>query len=116
MNNDLPENLISIAKKKSKTSVAIVCAHEFSALQSAKEAYELDLINPIFIGNRNEIQKEAEKLNWNINNFDIVQEENEYESAIKAAKLAKDDFIKVIVKGNLHTDILMRAYLKKNLI
>ena len=51
MNNDLPENLISIAKKKSKTSVAIVCAHEFSALQSAKEAYELDLINPIFIGN-----------------------------------------------------------------
>tara|TARA_Y100001970_G_C14207113_1_gene844733 strand:- start:592 stop:1491 length:900 start_codon:yes stop_codon:yes gene_type:complete len=113
MNNDLPENLISIAKKKSKTSVAIVCAHEFSALQSAKEAYELDLINPIFIGNKNEIQKEAEKLNWNINNFDIVQEENEYESAIKAAKLAKDDFIKVIVKGNLHTDILMRAYLKK---
>ena len=113
MNNDLPENLISIAKKKSKTSVAIVCAHEFSALQSAKEAYELDLINPIFIGNKNEIQKEAEKLNWNINNFDIIKEENEYESAIKAAKLAKDDFIKVIVKGNLHTDILMRAYLKK---
>ena len=92
MNNDLPENLISIAKKKSKTSVAIVCAHEFSALQSAKEAYELDLINPIFIGNKNEIQKEAEKLNWNINNFDIIKEENEYESAIKAAKLAKDDF------------------------
>ena len=113
MNNDLPENLISIAKKKSKTSVAIVCAHEFSALQSAKEAYELDLINPIFIGNKNEIQKEAEKLNWNINNFDIIKEENEYESAIKAAKLAKDDLIKVIVKGNLHTDILMRAYLKK---
>ena len=113
MNNDLPENLISIAKKKSKTSVAIVCAHEFSALQSAKEAYELDLINPIFIGNKNEIQKEAEKLNWNINNFDIIKEENEYESAIKAAKLAKDDLVKVIVKGNLHTDILMRAYLKK---
>ena len=35
------------------------------------------------------------------------------EAAIIGAELARDDKIKIMIKGNLHTDILMRTYLKK---
>ena len=91
----------------------MVCAHQASAIESAKQAYELNLIEPIFIGNKYEIQKEAKALTWNINSFEIIDQDNDKEAAIIGAQLAKDNKIKVLIKGNLHTDILMRAYLKK---
>ena len=111
--NELPKNLISLAQKKRSTKIAIVCANQFTAMQSAKEAYDINLIDPIFIGKKNQINEEADKLNWNIGNFKIINEENDHDSANIGAKLAKDNLVKVIVKGNLHTDILMRTYLKK---
>jgi phosphate acetyltransferase len=109
----VPENLISLAKKTMSVPVGVVCAHQASAIESAKQAYELDLIQPIFIGNKYEIQKEAKALTWDINSFEIIDQDNDKEAAIVGAQLARDNKIKVLIKGNLHTDILMRAYLKK---
>lgn len=113
IDNILPENLLSLSKKQPRTSVAIVSAHQSSTMESTKEAHELNLINPILIGNKKEINEGAGKLNWNISNFKIIEEDSEHEAALIAAKLAKENKIKVIVKGDLHTDILMKAYLKK---
>ena len=109
----VPENLISLAKKTSQMPVGIVSAHQASAIESAKQAYELDLIQPIFIGNKYEIQKEAKALTWDINSFEIIDQNNDHEAAIAGVQLARDNKIKVLIKGNLHTDTLMRAYLKK---
>ena len=39
--------------------------------------------------------------------------ENEEESASVACKMSNENKTKIIIKGNLHTDILMRCYLKK---
>ena len=113
INNTLPKNLISLAKKREPQIVAIVSAHQSITMESAKKAYELNLIDPIFIGNKLEIIEEAEKILWDTSKFTIIDEKNENEAAKIAAKLARDNEIKVIVKGNLHTDILMKAYLKK---
>ena len=46
----VPENLISLAKKTSQMPVGIVSAHQAAAMESAKQAFELNLIIPIFIG------------------------------------------------------------------
>ena len=93
--------------------VGIVSAHQRAAMESAKQACELDLIQPIFIGDKNGIQEEAQMLNWDINSFEIIDQNNDHEAAIAGVKLARDNKIKVLIKGNLHTDTLMRAYLKK---
>ena len=109
----VPENLIFLAKKTPNMPVAIICAHHKSSMDSAKQACELGLIDPIFIGKKKLIQKEAENLSWDITNYIIIDLESDQEAAIAGAKLARDNEIKVIIKGNLHTDILMRVYLKK---
>ena len=109
----VPENLISLAKKTSQMPVGIVSAHQEAAMESAKQAFELNLIQPIFIGDKNGIQEKASALNWDINSFEIIDQSNEQEAAIIGAQLARDNKIKVLIKGNLHTDTLMRAYLKK---
>ena len=57
--------------------------------------------------------EEANKLSWSIDSFQIFEENNDQDAAIMGAKLANENKIKVLIKGNLHTDILMRVYLKK---
>ena len=72
------------------------------------------IINPIFVGNEAEIKKHAEKLNWDISKYKIIDEKNENDTAPIAAKLASEGKAKIIVKGHIHTDILMKAVLKRD--
>jgi len=109
----VPENLIFLAQKTPNMPVAIICAHHSTSMESSKQACDLNLINPIFVGKEKIIQKEADQLNWNITNYKILNYDDDQEAAIAGAELARDNKIKVIIKGNLHTDILMRVYLQK---
>ena len=109
----IPNNLISLAKKTPNLSAGIICANHDSSMESAKKSVELNLINPIFIGNKQEINEKAETIEWNINAYEIINSSNDVEAAIIGAELGRDNKIKVMIKGNLHTDVLMRTYLKK---
>jgi len=110
-----PNNLINVAKKRGVVNAAIVNAGEMFPMESVHKAVQHNLINPTFIGNENEIKKYAEKLNWNISKYKIINENNENSTAPIAAKLASEDKVKIIVKGHIHTDILMKAVLKRDL-
>jgi len=109
----VPENLINIAKKTPSVPVGIVCAHHPSTIESCKQAYDLGLIKPTFIGKRNLIQEDAEKFKWDINQFVIIDKNTDHDAATTGALLASENKIKILIKGNLHTDILMQVYLKK---
>ena len=110
-----PNNLIKVAKKSGTIDAAIVNAGEIFPMESVHKAVQHNLINPLFIGNENEIKKHAEKLKWNISKFKIINEKDENKTAPIAAKLASDGKAKIIVKGHIHTDVLMKAVLKRDL-
>ena len=110
-----PNNLINIAKKAGIIDAAIVNAGEIFPMESVQKAVGNGLINPIFIGNESEIVKCAEKLNWDISKYKIINEANENNTAPIAAKLASENKVKIIVKGHIHTDVLMKAVLKRDL-
>tara|TARA_Y100000590_G_scaffold458854_1_gene614498 strand:+ start:54 stop:965 length:912 start_codon:yes stop_codon:yes gene_type:complete len=109
----VPKNLISLAKKTPEIPVGIVCANHTASIKSAKEACDMSLIDPIFIGQENKIYEEAKKIAWDISSYELINANDDQEAAIIGANLAKNNKIKVLIKGNLHTDILMRTYLKK---
>ena len=110
-----PNNLINIAKKYGAVDAAIVNAGEIFPMESVNKAVEHNLINPIFIGNQDQIKKHADKLQWDISKYQIINEKDENSTAPIAAKLASDGKVKVIVKGHIHTDVLMKAVLKRDL-
>ncbi len=110
---EIPHNLISLAKKTPDIHAGIICADHESSIESAKKAVELNLIKPIFIGNKNAINLKAEQLKWDLSQFEIISSSSEKEAAITGAELARDNKIKIMIKGNLHTDVLMKTYLKK---
>ena len=110
----IPNNLLSLAQKSPNLSAGIICAHHDSSMESAKKSVGLNLIEPIFIGDKNAINEKADKINWDISSYTIIHSSTDIEAATIGAELAKDNKIKIMIKGNLHTDVLMRTYLKKD--
>ena len=110
-----PNNLINVAKKAGVINAAIVNAGQIFPMESVHKAVQHNLINPIFIGDKNEINKHAEKLGWNISKYKIIDEKDENSTAPIAAKLASEGKVKILVKGHIHTDILLKAVLKRDL-
>jgi len=108
-----PNNLLDFAHKKKGVKVAVVNAGKPLPMLSVQDAVNENLIEPIFIGNKEEIHKCAQDLKWDISNFEIIHEPVENNTAAIAAKLASDGIVKIIVKGHIHTDVLMKEILKR---
>ena len=110
-----PENLLNIAKGKGPVKAVIVNAVKKVAIESAKQAVEANLITPLFVGDKSIIEKISKEINWDISKYEIVHEPDENSTAPIAAKLASEGKVKIIVKGHIHTDVLMKAVLKRDL-
>ena len=108
-----PDNLLDVAHKKRGVKAAIVNAGKPLPMISVLDAVKENLIEPIFIGDKKEILKCAEDLKWDISNYEIINEPIENNTAAIAAKLASKKKVKIIVKGHIHTDILMKEVLKR---
>ena len=108
-----PINLLDMAHKKKGIKVAIVNAGKPLPMLSVQDAVNENLIEPIFIGNKKEILDCAENLQWDISQYEIIDEPIENNTAKIAAKLASENKVRIIVKGHIHTDILMKEVLKR---
>ncbi len=108
-----PNNLLDEAHKKKGVKVAIVNAGKPLPMLSVQDAVNKNLIDPIFIGEKKSIIKCAENLKWDLSSYEIIDEPVENNTAKIAAKLASEDKVRIIVKGHVHTDILMKEVLKR---
>ena len=108
-----PNNLLNVAHKKKGVVAGIVNAGKPLPMLSVMDAVKEDLILPIFIGDKDEIQKCADNLKFDISKFEIIHEPVENNTAKVAAKLASENKIRIIVKGHIHTDVLMKEVLKR---
>ena len=108
-----PNNLLDVAHQKKGISAGIVNAGKSITMMSVMDAVNENLITPTFIGNKEEIEKCALELNFDISDFEILDEKNENKTAVIAAELASKEKIKIIVKGHIHTDVLMKEVIKK---
>jgi phosphate acetyltransferase len=101
------------AHEKKGVKVAVVNAGKPLPMLSVQDAVAENLIEPIFIGDKKEILKCAENLKWDISKYEIIDEPVENNTAKIAAKLASKNKVKIIVKGHIHTDVLMKEVLKR---
>ena len=108
-----PNNLLDVAHQKKGVKAGIVNAGKPLPMLSVQDAVNENLIEPIFIGNKEEILTCAENLKWDISSYQIIDEPIENNTATIAAKLASEDKVKIIVKGHIHTDVLMKEVLKR---
>jgi phosphate acetyltransferase len=110
-----PEQLLKLAKTKGPIKAVIVNAGKAVTIDSTKKAVDEGLIDPIFVGDKKIIEKLASDIKWDISGYKIIDESVENDTAPIAAKMASEGKVKIIVKGHIHTDILMKAVLKRGL-
>ncbi len=108
-----PDNLLDVAHKKKVVKAAIVNAGKPLPMISVQDAVNENLIEPVFIGDEKEILKCAEDLKWDISDYEIINEPIENNTAAIATKLASKKKVRIIVKGHIHTDVLMKEVLKR---
>ena len=92
-----PENLLKIAKTKGPIKVVIVNAGKSVSIESAKQAVDEGLIDPIFVGDKPIIEKLAKDIKWDISKHEIIHEPIENNTALIAAKMASESAIIAIV-------------------
>ena len=110
-----PDNLLKIAKTIGPVKAVIVNAGRKVAVESARQAVDSNLIIPVFVGDRPVIENISKEISWDISKYEIIHEPIENNTAPIAAKLASEGKVKIIVKGHIHTDVLMKSVLKRDL-
>jgi len=108
-----PINLLDVAHQKKGVKAAIVNAGKTLPMLSVMDSIKENLIEPVLIGNEEEIKKCADNLQFDISDYEIINEIVENNTAKIAAKLAAKGKVKIIVKGHIHTDVLMKEVLKR---
>jgi phosphate acetyltransferase len=91
------------------TPTAIAGAAAPLALESARRATEAGLIEPVLVGEALRIADLARSLDWDIQGLRIVAAEDEAAVAETAVALARGNEVAAVMKGQVPTDVLMRA-------
>ena len=103
-----------MAKTRAKVArVVISYCHSKSAISGAKQAFDLDLIEPVFVGPRNKIEKEAKDLDWDISNFRVINASEEEKAGDISAALCGNGEADILMKGDLHSDTFMRSVIAR---
>lgn len=108
-----PANLLEMAQKAKSPRVAIARAGAPLPMEAARDAAALDIMEPVFCGERAMIEAEAETLGWDISQLEIIEAEGEEESGKAAAFACGEGRADVLMKGQLHTDVFMKSALNR---
>jgi phosphate acetyltransferase len=107
------ERLIAQAKSIAAVPTAVVWPCEEHALAGPADAAEENIITPILVGSATRIRAAAKKANLDVGRFEIVDVATEEDAAAAAVRLVRDGKAHSLMKGSLHTDVLMHEVVAK---
>jgi phosphotransacetylase len=106
--------LIEEARKLGPFRVAVVDAAQGLVIETLREAQALGLVEPRLIGDAEAIERVSRELGWALHDSWIVPAKDDAAAAVKAVDLVRGGAADAVMKGNVHTDVLMRALLEKD--
>lgn len=110
---ECPQSLLTAARGARPVRTAIVNAVNAVAMESARDATVAGVIEPVLVGNLDEIRKAADQIGWDIGIYEVIEADGEDAAALAAAFAAGKGRVEALMKGHLHTDSFMKAVLNK---
>ncbi len=107
------QQLIARAKAFGPVRVAIADGAQDLVIETVREEQGLGLIEPRLVGEPDAIRRVAAEVGWRLSGDWIVSAESDSDAATRAVTLVHDGQADVVMKGLLHTDVLMHALLDK---
>ncbi len=109
-----PQYLIDRAKRFGAPRVAIARAGAPLPMEAAEDATKAGIMVPVFVGEADMIRTEADKLGWDIAGYALHDTTGEEEAGRVAAALCGAGEADVLMKGQLHTDVFMKAAVSRD--
>ena len=107
---------IDYIDKNRITQGIVANANNDLILKTIMDAESQKLINPVLIGNIEFMTAFIDKHEWSLSKDKLIESYSEEESSKIACEVASRDTSlenNIIIKGHLHTDVLMGEYIKK---
>ena len=102
------------AKNKQQRRIVIAAAEDESVLKSLQTAMQENIVTPILVGDKTEIEKIAKSVGLNLDGIQIIHNEKGANvSAQIAVSIIKKGEADVLMKGNVSTGALLKAVLDK---
>ncbi|MFT4630512.1 MAG: phosphate acetyltransferase [Arenicella sp.] len=106
---ECPAFLLDKASSLPRATTAVINAGSTLVLQSCRLASNEGLIEPVLIGDRGAIVSVAHQIDWDISDIRIIDAPDDITSAQIAVALARGGEVASLMKGDIHTDDLLRA-------
>jgi len=111
---EIPRYLLNLCKDVPAVKTAVAGADHMVALESARQATEQGLIDPILVGDGDHIRTLARTIEWDITGIRIVDAGGEDRAPAAAVAVARGGEAAALMKGHVHTDALMSAVVNRD--
>ena len=107
------EQFVEKAQQNPPSRVVVVAAENELVLRSIKRAQELGLVEPLLVGDADQIRAAAAKIDFALDHVRIVHTEIHADAAPRGVELIRQNQADILMKGHLHTDDFLHAVLDK---
>lgn len=105
------EDMLKLAKEKGPKKISVAVAQDKEVLLAVKEASKLGIVNPILVGDKEEIIKISNEIEFDTNNIEIIDIKDPTEASRKAVELVSTGKAHIVMKGLVDTSIILKAVL-----
>jgi phosphotransacetylase len=110
---EVPPYLLEKVRGRARVRTAVAGADSALALESAQAATEAGVIEPVLAGDRESIADLARSAGWDISPFELIDTNGEAGAAAAAVRTVREGRAAMLMKGQVHTDTLMRAVIDR---
>ncbi len=107
------EKLIARCQGSAPVPTAVAHPCDETSLSAVADAAKAGIIRPLLVGPAGKIRALADKLEIDLDGYEIVDAPHSHAAADKAVELVRLGKAELLMKGSLHTDELMSAVVRK---
>ncbi len=107
------DDLLSKVSECSKKKVSVAVAQDDAVLEAVQAAKERGIADAILVGDETKIRELAASMNINADDFEIINEPDDYAAALKAVSLVHDGKADMYMKGLIDTKSFLKSVLDK---
>lgn len=107
------DEILKLAKKNQAQRLAVAMAGDMEVLLAIKMAMEENIIKPILVGDRGEIEKISKEIDLDLENIRIIDERDPVKGSKIATELVSSGQADILMKGLVATSTIMKEVLDK---
>ncbi|ERI95297.1 phosphate butyryltransferase [Clostridiales bacterium oral taxon 876 str. F0540] len=109
------DEIMEKVKKQQRKRIVVAAAQDEPVLEAVRDAVSEGFIEAILVGDREKIVEIAHKINFNVNDLEIIDEADNTKAALKAVQLVSSGKADMLMKGLLETSTILKAVLNKEI-